>query len=47
MRNSLQTALSFLALTYSHPAKNLPAAVAEVLSQLPGGEDWKLGKRGD
>ncbi|AFZ24318.1 protein of unknown function DUF29 [Cylindrospermum stagnale PCC 7417] len=43
----MQTALSFLTLTYSQSAKNLPAAVAEVLMQLPGGEDWKLGRRGD
>ncbi|MBD2385468.1 DUF29 family protein [Cylindrospermum sp. FACHB-282] len=43
----MQTALSFLTLTYSQSAKNLPMAVAEVLMQLPGGEDWKLGRRGD
>ncbi|MHC5609533.1 MAG: DUF29 family protein [Nostoc sp.] len=37
----IQTALKFLALTYSYSAKELPAVVAENLTQLPGGEDWK------
>ncbi len=40
-RNQLmQTTLIFLSLTYSNSAKNLPGAVAEVLKQLPGGENW-------
>jgi hypothetical protein len=30
----------FLTLTYEHSAKSLPKAVAEVLIQLPGGENW-------
>ncbi|MEH2058037.1 MAG: DUF29 family protein [Nostoc sp.] len=41
----IQTALKFLALTYSYSAKELPAVVAENLTQLPGGQDWKAGKR--
>ncbi|MHC5674359.1 DUF29 family protein [Nostoc sp.] len=40
----IQTALKFLALTYSYSAKELPAVVAENLTQLPGGEDWKAGR---
>lgn len=39
------TALKFLDLTYSYSPKELPRMVAETLTQLPGGEDWKLGKR--
>lgn len=30
----------FLTLTYEHSAKTLPKAIAEVLIQLPGGENW-------
>jgi hypothetical protein len=41
----IQTSLKFLALTYSYSAKELPAVVAENLTQLPGGEDWKAGRR--
>ncbi|AFZ58362.1 DUF29 family protein [Anabaena cylindrica FACHB-243] len=41
----IATALKFLALTYSYSAKELPTIVAETLTQLPGGEDWKAGKR--
>ncbi|MEH2010514.1 DUF29 family protein [Nostoc sp.] len=41
----IQTALKFLALTYSYSVKELPAVVAETLTQLPGGEDWKAGRR--
>lgn len=36
----METAQKLLALTYSHSAKELPAAVIEYLAQLPGGEDW-------
>lgn len=36
----METAHKLLALTYSHSAKELPAAVIEYLAQLPGGEDW-------
>ena len=45
-RNQIfQTALKFLALIYSYSVKELPAVVAETLTQLPGGEDWKAGRR--
>ena len=37
----------FLALTYSHSAKELPTVVAETLIQLPGGEDWINRKQPD
>ncbi|MBE9051335.1 DUF29 family protein [Nostocales cyanobacterium LEGE 11386] len=40
----IENALKFLALTYSYSAKELPAVVAETLTQLPGGEDWKAGR---
>jgi hypothetical protein len=40
-----QTALKFLALTYSYSAKELASSVAETLTQLIGGEDWKAGRR--
>ncbi|MEH2377139.1 DUF29 family protein [Nostoc sp.] len=41
----IQTVLKLLALTYSYSVKELPAVVAENLIQLPGGEDWKVGRR--
>ena len=41
----IQTALKFLSLSYSYSTKELPAVVAETLIQLPGGEDWKVGRR--
>ncbi|MEH2436205.1 MAG: DUF29 family protein [Nostoc sp.] len=41
----IQSALKLLALTYSYSAKELPAIVAENLTQLVGGEDWKAGRR--
>ena len=36
----IQNAVRLLNLTYIHSAKDLPAVLAEYLSQLPGGEDW-------
>ncbi|MEG4087375.1 DUF29 family protein [Microcoleus sp. POL10_C6] len=36
----IQTAVRLLTLTYIHSAKDLPAVLAQHLSQLPGGEDW-------
>ncbi|WP_413176200.1 DUF29 family protein [Anabaena azotica] len=36
----LQTSFKFLTLTYNHSSKTLPNAIAEVLVQLPGGENW-------
>lgn len=41
----IQNAHKLLTLTYSHSAKDLPAVVAENLTQLPGGEDWKLNRQ--
>ena len=41
----IQTVLKLLALTYSYSAKELPAVVAENLTQLVGGEDWKVRRR--
>ncbi|MDB9341601.1 MULTISPECIES: DUF29 family protein [Cyanophyceae] len=40
----IENALNFLGLTYSYSAKELLAIVAESLTQLPGGEDWKAGR---
>ena len=34
-----------LNLTYNYSIKELPAVIDNYLTQLPGGEDWKLGKR--
>jgi len=34
-----------LELSYHHPVKELAAVIDNYLTQLPGGEDWKLGKR--
>lgn len=39
------TAQRLLALTYEHSARKLPAIIDENLTQLPGGEDWKEGRR--
>ncbi|MDB9514303.1 DUF29 family protein [Kamptonema animale CS-326] len=36
----IQNAVRLLNLTYVNSAKDLPAVLAENLSQLPGGEDW-------
>jgi hypothetical protein len=35
----------FLELTYLYSVKELPKVIAELLTHLPGGEDWKIGKR--
>ncbi|MDY6805926.1 MAG: DUF29 family protein [Cyanobacteriota bacterium] len=39
------TAISFLELTYSNSAKDLPGVINDNLVLLVGGEDWKFGKR--
>ena len=45
-KNSLiATANSFLALSYSYSAKDLLAVIGDNLTLLPGGEDWKFGKK--
>lgn len=36
----IQVAVKLLALTYSRSAKELPAEVAQILIELPGGHDW-------
>ncbi|WP_353931554.1 DUF29 family protein [Okeanomitos corallinicola TIOX110] len=36
---------SLLNLIYSYSVKELPAVIDDYLTQLPGGENWKLGKR--
>jgi hypothetical protein len=38
----IQNALKLLSLTYSYSPKELAKMVAETLSQLPGGEDWRF-----
>ncbi|TVP55896.1 MAG: DUF29 family protein [Nodularia sp. (in: Bacteria)] len=40
----IENTLQFLMLNYSYSAKELPAIVAESLTKLPGGEDWKAGR---
>ncbi|WP_414546236.1 DUF29 family protein [Nostoc sp. CCY0012] len=40
----IENALKFLTLTYAYSAKQLPAIMANTLTQLPGGEDWKAGR---
>ncbi|MFM7362930.1 MAG: DUF29 family protein [Cuspidothrix sp.] len=36
---------NLLKLTYNYSVKELPAIIDNYLTELPGGEDWKLGKR--
>lgn len=36
---------ALLKFTYDYSVKELPAVVDNYLTQLPGGEDWKLGRR--
>ena len=43
--SAIATTKSFLALTYSSSANNLSAIIKDNLTLLPGGEDWKFGKR--
>ncbi len=40
-----ETALSLLSLIYQHPPETLPTIINDNLVLLPGGEDWKFGKR--
>ncbi|NEO53006.1 MAG: hypothetical protein F6K54_07875, partial [Okeania sp. SIO3B5] len=37
-------AQNLLALTYNYSKKELPAIVNNFLTELPGGENWRLGK---
>ena len=41
----ISIAEKFLELTHLYSVKELPKTIAELLIQLPGGEDWKSGKR--
>ncbi|MCL1469537.1 DUF29 family protein [Argonema antarcticum] len=41
----LLTAQKFIALTYVHKSIDLPDIIDEKLTQLPGGQDWKEGRR--
>lgn len=41
----IMTAQRLLDLTYEHSAKTLPVIIDENLVQLPGGEEWKEGRR--
>jgi len=41
----IMTAQRLLDLTYEHSAKTLPAIIDENLVHLPGGEEWKEGRR--
>ena len=41
----ISVAGKFLELTHLYSVKELPKAIVKLLIQLPGGEDWKLGKR--
>lgn len=41
----MQTALSLLALIYEHSPETLPVIIDENLALLPGGEDWKFGRK--
>ncbi|MHC5718227.1 MAG: hypothetical protein ACYTX0_40625, partial [Nostoc sp.] len=34
----------FLNLTYTNSQKSLPGAIDQMLSQLPGGQEWEEGK---
>lgn len=42
----LMTTRNLLNLTYKYSAKLLPGSIDESLSRLPGGEDWKFGRKG-
>jgi hypothetical protein len=41
----IELAIKLLGLTYSYSARELPIVMAEIFTELPGGEDWRLGKR--
>ncbi len=41
----IETAMSFIQLTYNYSGKSLPPAIQEFLIRLPGGEGWKNRKR--
>ena len=41
----MTTAKSFLVLTYANSTKDLLAVINDNLALLPGGKDWKFGRR--
>lgn len=41
----INQAQQLLGLTYNNSVKELPAVIDDYLTQLPGGEDWKAGRR--
>ncbi|GCL39495.1 MAG: DUF29 family protein [Sphaerospermopsis kisseleviana] len=41
----IEQAENLLRLTYNYSVKELPAVIDNYLTQLPGGENWKLGKK--
>ena len=41
----ITTTKSFLALTYSYSANDLLGVINDNLVLLPGGEDWKFGRK--
>lgn len=41
----LITDQKLLTLTYSYSSKELPSIINDYLTQLPGGDDWKKGRR--
>ena len=41
----INQSLELLHFTYNYKFKELPAVIDNYLTQLPGGEDWKLGTR--
>ncbi|MEM1168916.1 MAG: DUF29 family protein [Cyanobacteria bacterium P01_H01_bin.35] len=41
----ITTANNFIALTYSYSSNDLSAVIKHNLTLLPGGEDWKFGRR--
>ncbi|MEL6250228.1 MAG: hypothetical protein AAFR15_19730, partial [Cyanobacteria bacterium J06627_15] len=40
----IAVAEKLLTLTYQYSSKDLPAAIITALAQLPGGQDWHMGK---
>ena len=43
----IEMSTTLLAFTYQHPAKALPGIVKDYLVRLPGGQNWRLGRRAD
>ncbi|MBN3943443.1 MAG: hypothetical protein V7L21_33230 [Nostoc sp.] len=40
----MSVAKDFLNLTYTNSQRSLPGAIDEMLSELPGGQEWEEGK---